>query len=81
MTLKTPAGVSRPFWPLETGARRIQPVGVVDGDLLAAQRDDGHERLAGVARLDRGYLPLTPNLCGIGRIAGAYDQHQAGHGR
>src|ERR1700758_2794924 len=25
MTLKTPAGVSRPAWPLDTGARRIQP--------------------------------------------------------
>ena len=25
MTLNTPAGVSRPFWPLETGPRRIQP--------------------------------------------------------
>ena len=29
-----PAGVSRPFEPLDTGARRIQPLGVVDGDPL-----------------------------------------------
>ena len=26
MTLKMPAGVSRPFWPLDTGARRIHPL-------------------------------------------------------
>jgi hypothetical protein len=26
MTLKIPAGVSRPFEPLDTGARRIQPL-------------------------------------------------------
>jgi len=49
----TPAGVSRPVVPVDTGARRTPSVGVVESDLLAPDRHDRHDRLACVARRRR----------------------------
>ena len=37
-------------------------LGVVDGDPLVAERNDGHERLAGVARLDGFDRAFAPPL-------------------
>jgi hypothetical protein len=47
---------------VDTGARRIQPA--ASRDLLAAKRNDRHDRLAGKARRDRGYQPFAPSACG-----------------
>jgi hypothetical protein len=46
--------------------RRLQDptLCVVNRDLLAAQRNDCHDRLAGSARLDRAYRPFAPSACG-----------------
>jgi hypothetical protein len=56
---------------LSRGHRRSQDptLCVVNRDLLAPQRDDCHDRLAGGARLDRGYRPLAPTACGTSPAA------------
>src|SRR5882672_7696890 len=48
------------------------PLGVVDGDPLVAERNDGHERLAGAARLNG--LDRAPAASGA-RIVSRRDQH------
>src|SRR5437764_9486881 len=56
--------------------RRAQdpPLGVVDGDPLAAERNDGHDRLAGAARLNRLDRAFAPAASGA-RIVSRRDQH------
>src|SRR5688572_5407722 len=56
--------------------RRAQDpaLGVVDGDPLAAERNDGHDRLAGAARLD-GLDRAFARAASGGRIASRRDQH------
>ena len=51
MTLKIPAGVSRPFCR-STPAPAVSTLGVVDRDPLVAERNDGHDRIAGATRID-----------------------------
>src|SRR3981189_3917725 len=54
------------------GRPQDPPLGVVDGDPLVAERNDGHERLAGAARLsglDRAFVASGA------RIVPCRDQH------
>ena len=57
------------------------PVGVIDGDPLVAQRNDGHDRLAGGARpngLDRVF---APSACGAGRFSRSDQRGQTHNGK
>src|ERR1700758_5765750 len=47
-----------------------QAFGIIDGDLLALQRNDRHDRLAGTARIDRGARLLFVKVPGVGNAAG-----------
>ena len=56
--------------------------GVVDRDLLALQRHDGHDRLAGTAAVDRGAPLLLSLMAGCGPCPAARCDHGGqGHGR
>jgi hypothetical protein len=77
MMANTPAGVSRPVVPVDTGAQDPS-VGVVESDLLAPDRHNRHDRLACLARRRRlgGWRGSRLSRRGVGG-----QRHQCGHRR
>ena len=55
-------------------------IGVIDGDALALQRHDRHDRLAGRALLDGFDRAFAPTLYGVGMIPGRDQRSQSRKG-